>query len=267
MSVDVLNNKIDGFSTQLKDVVQLLHASSSRLATSTRERIEVCESLSNQLLAVKKVLGTRIACVDTLNDLLANSDNRSNTYKVNELEFPFHIIRLMYFQGLLSTTWSAYDALTTVAGKLLCTGKVASNPKQSPQLWQNFTKSSDAFSSYQQKIIRREYGYPIALSYAIRNHLIHDCGQTNGNDFFEGISTSDAFVISDEGWLFIDNKVTGSKDYAVANDRGRLALPVRKDNLLTLLEACHHEIDNAIIILLSSSVNSVGFFVKSLLEV
>ena len=111
--------------------------------------------------------------------------------------------------------------------------------------------------------MRRSFGWPIGLSYAIRNHFIHDGGHLDGNDFFEGSTHESAFRISDPGWGRIEDQ---AKSYGVDpsyHRAGALWPGSTKDDLRELLKVCEREMDDALGVLLGSACKSllghVGF--------
>jgi hypothetical protein len=112
--------------------------------------------------------------------------------------------------------------------------------------------------------MRRTFGWPIAVSYALRNHFVHDGGRGARGNFFEGPESKTAFRISDDGWRYIERSAQG---YGVASDDHRSAAwPVApKDDLRALLDACERETDDALGILVSSAARSLTAHVGCML--
>ena len=157
-------------------------------------------------------------------------------------------------RGAAATTWAASDSITEVAGDLL-------RPLpgfRSVKLVSHFVSNEDAHQKERDKVpyllyqeIRKTFGWPIGLSYAIRNHLVHDGGQSSRAHFFEdGPGSTAAFRISHPGWDFVCDK---ARAYGVA-DSGFSRMNdwpvVPTDDFRVLMDVCIREMDDALGVLL-----------------
>lgn len=171
----------------------------------------------------------------------------------------FQHARLIGVQAYLATNWALADRLTGMVGRVLCIEDSWNDPRQQPQLVSHFigkeTKKKTAsmlFSS-----VRRTFGWPICISYALRNHFVHDGGQIAGSDFFNGCNSKSAFRISEAGWSHIESR---AKDHGVEslNHRAGASWPTSPcDDLRVLLDACERETDDALGILVGSACRSM----------
>ena len=172
----------------------------------------------------------------------------------------FQHARLIGVQAYLATNWALADRLTGMVGRVLCIKNSWNDPKHPPQLVQHFvndktTKTSTAamlFSS-----VRQTFGWPISISYALRNHFVHDGGQLAGSDFFDGPSPIAKFKISEDGWAHIERTAATYGAEALHHRAGASWPTTPRDDLRVLLDACERETDDALGILVGSACRSL----------
>lgn len=97
--------------------------------------------------------------------------------------------RLIAVEAYLSLTWSLADSVSAFVGRVLCSSDGgAFNTQQSPKLVSHFVNSKDSLRQSTAGLvfdsIRQTFGWPIAVSYALRNHFIHDGAQQHDLVFF-----------------------------------------------------------------------------------
>ena len=177
----------------------------------------------------------------------------------------FHFVRFLGVQAYLATAWALADRIAAVAGQVLCAPNQLSNEKSPPQLMSNFIsgdldKKTAAMASLS---LRRSFGWPIGISYALRNHFIHDGGRTKDGDrlkadFFYGETSKSAFAISEQGWEFVLKR---TRTYGVEPTHHRLGArwPVTpRDDLRVVLEVCEREVDDALGVLVGSATTTLA---------
>src|SRR6266542_343055 len=98
--------------------------------------------------------------------------------------------------------------------------------------------------------LRQSFGWPIAISYALRNHFLHDGG---GGDFYAGPTAASAFKISADGWARIAERVKTHKVDATHSRLGGTWTPSAGDDLRKILDTCAPEIDEALGVLVGSA--------------
>ncbi|PSR33243.1 MAG: hypothetical protein C7B46_10880 [Sulfobacillus benefaciens] len=154
----------------------------------------------------------------------------------------------------MTAAWAAADSIIEVAGDLL-------RPLpgfRSVKLVSHFVSDEDAHRQERDKVpyllyqeIRKTFGWPIGLSYAVRNHLVHDGGQSSGSNFFEdGPGSTSAFRVSQTGWDFVCRK---ARAYGVADSGFSRATDwptPSTDDFRVLMDVCIREMDDALGVLL-----------------
>lgn len=158
--------------------------------------------------------------------------------------------RFLVLQNYVATTWALYDALTKVAGILCCTDESAKNKQVPVKLYEHLLKGKLCVGARVQEHLRGAYGWPIAVSYKVRNWLVHDGHNQEGVELFKYDSPAAGaeFELSDDGWKLLEN--------LCSSEVGKARLqpfPDIKTNLAEGLETCHIEVDEAVAFLLTWS--------------
>jgi hypothetical protein len=117
------------------------------------------------------------------------------------------------------------------------------------------TKKTTAAAIFES--VRQAFGWPIGLSYAIRNHFVHDGAQIDGSDFFEGPSAASAFRISADGWDRMEKKAEAYRVERSHHRAGANWPSTPKDDLRVVLAVCEREMDDALGVLLGSACGSL----------
>ncbi len=165
----------------------------------------------------------------------------------------FQTVRLLGVQGYLAGQWALADRLLGMAGHVLFSRNSLQNPKNAPQLVSHFVggkgpeAKTAAIAFYS---LRQSFGWSIAISYALRNHFLHDSA---GGNFFAGPTAASAFKVSAAGWARVADRV---KEYNVNATHSRLGstwTPSAGDDLRKILDTCAPEIDEALGVLVGSA--------------
>ncbi|MBX3157653.1 MAG: hypothetical protein KF773_16900 [Deltaproteobacteria bacterium] len=180
----------------------------------------------------------------------------------------FAHVRLIGVEAYLSLTWSLADRISAMVGRILCTIQGGAMNEQSPAklvshfLVEERTKETTAGVVFDS--VRQLFGWPIGVSYAIRNHFVHDGGTQKEVDFFAGSTSAAGFRISNDGWRYAERKAHG---YTVRREFCRAANwpTTPTDDLRVVLLSCEREMDDALGILLGSACRSFAFHVGYLL--
>lgn len=182
----------------------------------------------------------------------------------------FQHVRFIGVQAYLATKWAIADRIALMVGHVLCIRSQLNDPQKPPQLLSHFVKEDTkkhtaAMAFYS---VKHTFGWPLAISYALRNHFFHDGGKLDGTDFFEGPSATAGFAISEPGWKRVEKKAA---DYGVDSSHHRVGTgwpAIPRDDLRTVLEVCEREVDDALGILIGSACKAlashVGFIVGEL---
>jgi len=157
------------------------------------------------------------------------------------VEVTFKQGRFLVLQSYLATTWALYDAVSKIAGVLCCVDELAKNRAIPIKLPEHLLKGDNCVGFHVQDHLKGGYGYPIAISYAIRNWVVHSGHSQNGFELFESDSPNGPpYRLSDRAWAQIRDKVA-----AEYNTRLR-PFPEMQEDVLQGLMTCHKEIDEAI---------------------
>lgn len=203
------------------------------------------ESSSKQILSLSKPVRH---CQENAENILCGDES-----------LPYWHVRLSAFQAYVSCTWALYDTITKVCGLLILEDTYAKNPTFSHKLPQIFHSKNEAkllgigFNFASQ--IKESYGWPIALSYACRNWLLHEGHAQNSVSFFQDSDrTATVQRISLDAFKAVTDRCTeyGVQDTLTMRD----SFPDPKSDLMTCLQVCHEEIDECLSILVAWSCSS-----------
>jgi hypothetical protein len=210
----------------------------------------------------KQMIAARETARSSLADLERLADENDDV-PYGSTRAKFQTVRLLGVQAYLAAQWALADRVVGMSGQVLCIRNTLQDPKSPPQFVSHFVAGKGPESKTAAIVfdsLRQSFGWPIAISYALRNHFLHDGA---GGDFFEGPTAASAFRISAEGWKRITDRVTDSNvDTTHSRLDGRWT-PSAGDDLRKILDACAPEIDEALGILVGSAcqmaVAHVGF--------
>jgi len=180
----------------------------------------------------------------------------------------FSHARLIGFEAYLALTWSLADRISALVGRVFCSADGgAFNDPEAVKLVSHFLqdeKRKESTAGVVFDSIRQTFGWGIAISYALRNHFVHD-GARKDVEFFQGRTSADAFKVSDRGWQHVQQKAGG---YNVRQDftHPQAAWPTApKDDVRKVLEVCEHEMDNALGVLVGTACTALSVHVTFLL--
>lgn len=189
--------------------------------------------------------------------ILANLDKPINSASeeitAGGVQMHFDEARLFFVHGYLSINWALADRISEFVSRVLCIDSVAKVSRSSAKLTDYFIRDGKSTTSLVYGFSRESFGWPVGLSYAIRNHFAHDCAHRDGWTFFEGPTISSGFRISQDGWDHVQE--TAQKEYNVDSSHTRApeSWPWPQDDLRKVLDICHREMDDALGILLGSA--------------
>ncbi len=173
-------------------------------------------------------------------------------------EMEFAVARHLALASFVSVTWSIYDRIANVCGRLAGIADLADNPKQNPKTCEDFLGKKDVLGFTSHLHIREAYSWPLKVSYKIRNWLVHEGYEDGGTPLFRGDRTSDGILLHNDAIQQLQN-TCGYSDV-----EGKIALSCismekecwGRGNLLEILESYHSEVDTMFTALLRWSVES-----------
>jgi hypothetical protein len=272
-------------SKPLEERLRLVKADLAKIETTlttnsgTKVTLEVADefkkvtAFANDVDHCLRMIEARLVARNVLTGLEGLVD-ANDTVPIGAGRAKYHLVRFLGLQAYLASKWALADRIAAVAGQVLCAPNQLTNEKRPPQLVSHFIsgelESKTAALAFLS--LRRSFGWPIGVSYAVRNHFVHDGGRNkadfNKSDFFDGDTAGSAFAISEEGWKHVENR---AKSYGVEPTHHRLGAgwPVTpRADLRVVLEVCEREIDDALGVLVGSATRTlashVGYIVGEL---
>jgi len=130
-----------------------------------------------------------------LQNAVGNPANSKVRY--GQFEMDFAVARHLSLTSYVSITWSIYDRLANVCGRLAGTSELAENPKRNPKVCEDLLgKHMSAFSSHLHML--EAYSWPLKVSYKVRNWLVHEGYEEGSTQLFLGSKLADGFHLHAE---------------------------------------------------------------------
>lgn len=247
-----LEERLHDARTALGKVDGAITRHTGKLATEVETQFKMIAAFASHVEHWNQMLAARQAARALL-DNLENHADQNDDVPYGGTKAKFQTVRLLGVQGYLAAQWALADRLVGMSGQVLCIRNSLQDPKNAPQLVSHFVggkgpeSKTAAIAFYS---LRQSFGWPIAISYALRNHFLHDGA---GGDFFDGPTAASGFKISVPGWKRIEDRV---KEYNVSDAHSRLGsawAPSAGDDLRKILDTCAPEIDEALGVLVGSA--------------
>lgn len=237
-----LEERLDDADTALGLVTTALARNPGKLVPSAETAIKESVDAQKEMAHWKRLLKMRKASLDVLGDL-ENQVNADDFVAVGGVHVTFSQARFMMMQSYLTAHWSLADSIVPVAGRILSPAGKKNSLKLADVLGLNKNK---AFSVVVHEPFLSSFGWPIGLSYALRNHFVHDGASVRGRNFFIGETSTSAFEVSLDGWKRIERKAAdyGVDDKCHRRGAGWLANPT--SDLRLVLRDCETEVDDAL---------------------
>jgi len=220
-----------------------------RSVANGRDDIDNWLTMIDARAAAMQLLAGLESTIDS-NDMVPFGDSRAK----------FVHVRFVGVLAYVAINWALADRISELVGTVLCTPDAGSNPTSPVQLVSHFfqedRKKKTASTLY--KSLRSSFGWPVGLSYAIRNHFFHDGGQLNGFDFFEASESTSGFRVRKDGWARIESVARDRYHVDPTFHRLGKAWPVSPcDDLRDMLSVCERETDDALGVLLGTACNTL----------
>jgi len=172
--------------------------------------------------------------------------------------------RMLLVQAYLSVSWSLVDMLTATVGRFVCIETVGKNEMKPAKMWEHFVKDGKSLPTDLSGVLSHAYGLPVAVSYALRNHFVHDGGQYDDRTFFDGVGVT--FKVSDEGWQFLERKIFNEYRVGAGDSLAAEVWPWPQDDLRKVLAICEREVDAATALVLVHATQSFKLQVGVMLD-
>lgn len=262
-----LRERIDAAKETLRTVDAALGGNPKAFPTAVGKEFQsIVADFEGQFDHWITMLEARNAARDFLDNLEGRADmNDMVPYGTAQAKFVH--VRLIGVQAYLATQWALADNVTAAVGKVLCTPEFGKNPTMPAKLVSHFVADgrNGKTAGILCKSIRGSFGWRIAVSYAIRNHFIHDGGQSRDALFFAASSPASGFQISEAGWRGII-AAAGKTDVNDLHDYDDGSWPASPcADLRGVLLACERATDEALGVLLGSACRTLAFHIGFML--
>ena len=236
-----------------KVVLAQVHAALERHSTKLPREVEISfRALVDYRTDIDHWLGmleARAAACRLL-DALETQADADDCVPLGAARVQYQHVRFIGVQAYVTTNWALADRIAVMVGRILCTPEAGLNGVNPAQLISHFVtrdKIRRTTAAARFESVRQAFGWPIGLSYAIRNHFVHDGAQIGGSDFFEGPSAASAFRISPDGWDRVEQKVEAESRVDRSCHRAGASWPsTPQDDLRIVLAVCEREMDDAL---------------------
>lgn len=188
----------------------------------------------------------------------------SNIVRYGTVDMDFAVARHLSLTSYVAVTWSIYDRIANVCGRLAGSKSISANPKQNPKLCEELlgekedAKKRNTIGFAIHYHLQDAYSWPLKVSYKIRNWLVHEGYEEGSTPLFDSESISNGFQLHEDAVKYLQ-ECCGYKE-----DEGKILCSCidgtdkcwRNGNLLRILEQYHGEIDIMSGSLLKWSVDS-----------
>lgn len=192
-------------------------------------------------------------------------DESGNRVIYGAVEMDFTVARHLALTSYVAVTWSIYDRLANVCGRLAAINDLSENPRQNPRLCEDFLdnkkddkKRTEILGFGAHLHLQHAYQWPINVAYKIRNWLVHEGYEENSIPLFQGDRIADGFMLHEQAVDSLQRRC-GYKEENAGIDACCLSGPEEcwpARNLLDILEKYHAEIDTMFVGLVKWTVSS-----------
>lgn len=241
-----------------------------RIPTGAQQGFEPLLAFQGEVPALLDSLEARAAALSLLGGLEGEVDDGTGKVELLRHSVKFQHARQIGLQAYFAIQWSIADRVTEFVGRVLLPKAGAPKEKERPQsiqLMSHFvgSKAEGQSTAGLVPMVRSTFGWPLAISYELRNLFAHCGGQVDGIDIFEGTHQSAAFRISNVGWDRFMTRLARHQVNPEMHRRGlRWPAPPLGD-LRPLLQDCEADVDDALGMLVRSASHAIVANVACLL--
>lgn len=224
----------------------------SKLPLKCRERWSEQADLHRTLKGTADIFPSRYEAwriVQTLSQSISAGESQCNLVVYCGHNIDFAIARHLALTAYVVVTWSIYDRLANVCGRLAGVAELAKNPKQNPKVCEDFLDKKDIMGFGMHLHLQQAYKWPLKVAYKIRNWLVHEGYEIGSTKLFAGNRITDGFRLHEDAACLLE------KNCEYNCDNGKIdccCLTAAEEcwprrDVLEILESYHAEIDKMFI--------------------
>lgn len=184
------------------------------------------------------------------------SEDNLVTYGAGRMDYA--VARHISLTAYIAVSWSAYDRLANVCGRLAGISDIAEHTKQNPKACEDFLGKKDTLGFAGQVHIQQAYSWPLKVTYKIRNWLVHEGYEEGGTPLFVGDRITDGLTLHQDAVEYLQKCCNYNEDNGKID---KCCLSAAEElwhtrDLLTILPRYHDEIDEMFAAFLKWSVES-----------
>lgn len=274
-----LLEQIVGSSKHLADTlafVSQLKSGGGSLSSDCYDLWRRRAELHRSLLETRELFPIRDAAL-AISDAVVGDENLADV-EMNRVRFcgqimTFAAARHLAMATYLTTTWTIYDRLANVCGRLAGIESVGSNPQSHANpnirdfLFPGNDKARSSMHGFSLNVVFPAYAWPTRISNLIRNWVIHEGLEKQGVALFAGNGFSDGYDLSEDALREL--KETAEKEGArssICRLSAEDGFPWYDKDVRTILRKYDAEIDVLVTSLLQWCVGSFVAQVKAFSE-
>jgi len=259
-----LSERLDDAKKTLDRMEAAITGSAGKLGPKVEKQFRDIATSSSTVDHWKQLLEARVAA-RAMMDKLEDHADKEGRVPYGATRTGFGIVRLLGVQSYLAAQWALADGVVEVVGRVCCIRSIVDDPSRAPGLVKHFigdTTPKKETAAFAFQSLRESFGWPVAVSYALRNSFLHEGA---GRDFFDGPGPEAAFKVSADGWSRIEEHATNlgltRKNSQAAAAWENLA----GTDLREILDKCEPDLEQALGVLLGSACESALVHVKFML--
>lgn len=185
-------------------------------------------------------------------------DGSSNLVTYGLQKMDFSVARHLALTSYSAVTWSIYDRLANVCGRLAGVANLSENPRQNPKACEDFLGRKDTLGFGAHLHLKQAYAWPLKVTYKVRNWLVHEGYEEGSTRMFKGDKIEDGFTLHDDAAVHLeqccDYKADNGKIDTSCLSASKECWPTR--DLLKILKTYHAELDTLFTGLVKWTVDS-----------
>lgn len=249
MSIEQISNSIDQAIKIINNAQKYFGLLDNNTIPNTlsNEVADVCAYVKRILERSSRALQIRKEAERVLFNLIDQVERNTNEVIWNDIKIPFDIARTLSFQAYTGIVWIIYDLILEAHNYFICSNKYRNIPSNHPRLVKTILRQNgDNIRAIDAEMVIKAYGWPIGVSYCVRNIFAHESDALHDGDIFEGFNVDSGYRVTMELYRHINSKC--KVEYNVDENFTRYSdpWPWGEDDLFKMLSVCNKEIDDVV---------------------